>query len=270
MEELGTPPEIEQVDSHNNSSESVQNVQSSQNPFLKPQVIIVICILLMIIFALIGYVVGNKQDKTVIPDVGEIIIDDEDRQKSPDKRPTTVPEVTKESRREANDEAKQDTYLWEVGEAPDFNGVTEWINTDPLTISDLNGKPVQLVFCTPTLDNSFCSAVVTPVMEWADEYASEGLVTIWINTPYQIHGDYSSKHNEYRKISLEFIDKYNIDVPIAQDPNSALLKPFTVQAWPDIMYIDKHGTLLKPANLPPAGFAKYDSYELSLKEMMGR
>lgn len=175
-----------------------------------------------------------------------------------------------------NEEVKdQDTqiasyqYLRPLEQTPSFDGVAEWFNSPGMTVEELKGKPALLLFCSPTLDDSFCSAVVPYVKDWAATYADQGLVTIWIHTPYTPR-DHNVSFEEFRNRSVRFNQKYGFTFPVAYDGNAILRDTFKIQAYPDFILMDKESKLYRPTNLPATGkIANYENYELPVKEIVG-
>ena len=60
--------------------------------------------------------------------------------------------------------------------APEFTGISNWINSDPLTMGQLRGKVVLLDFWTYTCVN--CIRTMPYLREWQAKYADERLVII--------------------------------------------------------------------------------------------
>ena len=64
---------------------------------------------------------------------------------------------------------------------PAFAGATEWLNTKPLTPTDLQGKVVVVDFWTYTCINWL--RTLPYVRAWAETYGDHGLVVIGVHTP---------------------------------------------------------------------------------------
>src|SRR5260221_8205838 len=52
--------------------------------------------------------------------------------------------------------------------APEFTGITNWINSSPLKISDLKGKVVIIDFCTYSCIN--CILTLPYLKQWYEKY----------------------------------------------------------------------------------------------------
>ena len=62
---------------------------------------------------------------------------------------------------------------------PSFTGATDWINSQPLTASDLNGRVVVVQFWTYSCINWLRTAHIS----WAGKYRRDGLVVIGVHSP---------------------------------------------------------------------------------------
>jgi len=71
--------------------------------------------------------------------------------------------------------------LENLGAAPDFQGITAWINSPALTIPELRGKVVLVEFWTFACIN--CQHVQPYVKAWSDRYGPAGLVVVGVHTP---------------------------------------------------------------------------------------
>ena len=67
------------------------------------------------------------------------------------------------------------------GHLPSLEGATEWINSPPLTPSDLRGKVALFDFCTYTCINWI--RTLPYIRAWADRYHDDGLVMVGVHTP---------------------------------------------------------------------------------------
>lgn len=69
----------------------------------------------------------------------------------------------------------------DAGELSSLRHATGWINSPPLTPSELQGRVVLIDFWTYTCINWIRS--LPYVRAWADKYADQGLVVIGVHTP---------------------------------------------------------------------------------------
>jgi cytochrome c biogenesis protein CcdA/thiol-disulfide isomerase/thioredoxin len=71
--------------------------------------------------------------------------------------------------------------LEDLGPAPELTGITDWINTEPLTLASLRGRVVLVHFWTFGCIN--CIHVQPYVKAWYDCYAADGFVVLGVHTP---------------------------------------------------------------------------------------
>lgn len=119
--------------------------------------------------------------------------------------------------------------------APDFIGITKWLNTDkPLTLKDLKGKVILVDFWTYTCIN--CIRTLPFVTSWYDKYKDDGFVVIGVHTPeFQFEKDSQNV--------LNAIKTYNIHYPVAQDNDFATWNNYNNQYWPAEYLIDATGNI---------------------------
>ena len=73
------------------------------------------------------------------------------------------------------------TQLPIEGTLPSLGGAIEWLNTQPLNMTQLHGKVVLIEFWTYTCIN--WRRTLPYVRAWADKYKDQGLVVIGVHTP---------------------------------------------------------------------------------------
>jgi thiol-disulfide isomerase/thioredoxin len=67
------------------------------------------------------------------------------------------------------------------GRLPSLDGATEWLNSPPLSASELRGKVTLFDFCTYTCINWI--RTLPYIRAWAETYQDHGLVMIGVHTP---------------------------------------------------------------------------------------
>lgn len=140
--------------------------------------------------------------------------------------------------------------------APDFVGVTKWLNTDkPLTIADLKGKVVLVDFWTYTCIN--CIRTLPYVTSWYDKYKDQGFVVVGVHTPeFAFEKDTNNV--------LNAIKQYNIHYPVAQDNNYATWTNYNNRYWPAKYLIDANGVIRKTH----FGEGGYSETEKAIQELL--
>jgi thiol-disulfide isomerase/thioredoxin len=116
--------------------------------------------------------------------------------------------------------------------APEFQGIANWINSEPLTMEDLRGKVVLIDFWTYTCVN--CIRTMPYLREWHDKYAKEGLVIVGVHAPeFEFE-----KLTENVKASVE---NFDLTYPIAQDNEMGTWRAYSNRAWPAKYLVGKDG-----------------------------
>ncbi|HZE87395.1 MAG TPA: cytochrome c biogenesis protein DipZ [Methylomirabilota bacterium] len=119
--------------------------------------------------------------------------------------------------------------------APDFVGITKWLNTDkPLSSKDLKGKVVLVDFWTYTCIN--CIRTLPHVTSWYDKYKDKGFIVIGVHTP-------EFAFEKETKNVLQAIEQYNIHYPVPQDNDYATWNNYNNQYWPAEYLIDANGII---------------------------
>ncbi len=140
--------------------------------------------------------------------------------------------------------------------APEFTGITKWLNTDhPLTLQELRGKVVLIDFWTYTCIN--CIRTLPHVTAWYDKYKDQGFVVIGVHTP----------EFEFEKDSnnvLNAIKQYNIHYPVPQDNNYGTWNAYNNQYWPAEYLIDAKGNVRRTH----FGEGEYDQSEMAIQALL--
>ncbi len=141
-------------------------------------------------------------------------------------------------------------------QAPDFVGITKWLNTNkPLSIKDLKGKVVLVDFWTYTCIN--CIRTLPHVTSWYQKYKDKGFVVIGVHTPeFQFEHETDNIENA--------IKMYNIHYPVAQDNNYATWTNYNNEYWPAEYLIDVNGNVRRTH----FGEGKYDQTEMAIQQLL--
>lgn len=117
--------------------------------------------------------------------------------------------------------------------APEFVGVTKWLNTEGApTLSELRGKVVLVDFWTYTCIN--CIRTLPHVTSWYDKYSKDGFVVIGVHTP----------EFEFEKNTAnvqDAIKRFSIHYPVLQDNDYSTWNAYSNQYWPAEYLIDAKG-----------------------------
>jgi cytochrome c biogenesis protein CcdA/thiol-disulfide isomerase/thioredoxin len=120
------------------------------------------------------------------------------------------------------------------GVLPPLAGVTEWLNSPPLTQEALKGKVILIDFWTYSCIN--CLRAIPYVRAWASKYKDQGLVVIGVHAP-----EFAFEKNVGNVRSA--ITDLKINYPVAIDNDYALWRAFGNEYWPAHYFIDAEGRI---------------------------
>ncbi len=145
--------------------------------------------------------------------------------------------------------------LPDYGAAPDFTGVTEWLNTPPLTLAALRGKVVLVDFWTYSCIN--CLRTLPHVEAWAKRYRQAGLVVVGVHTPeFAFEHVPSNVKSNARRLGVGY--------PIAIDNDYGTWNAWGNQYWPAEYLIDPKGHV-REAHF---GEGEYDKTEAAIRSLL--
>jgi thiol-disulfide isomerase/thioredoxin len=120
------------------------------------------------------------------------------------------------------------------GELPSLGGATAWLNSPPLSATDLRGNVVLIDFWTYTCINWL--RTLPYVRAWAEKYREHGVVVIGVHTP-----EFSFEHDleNVRRAAKDM----RVDYPIAIDNDYAIWSTFNNHYWPALYLVDAQGRI---------------------------
>jgi len=120
--------------------------------------------------------------------------------------------------------------------APEFAGLTGWLNSGPLTMAGLReaNRVVLVDFWTANCTN--CRNTRPYVRAWHEKYADHGLTVVGIHTP---EFEYEHDAATVRKT----VESERIHFPVAQDNEYATWKAFQTRAWPTKYLVGADGNV---------------------------
>jgi thiol-disulfide isomerase/thioredoxin len=122
--------------------------------------------------------------------------------------------------------------LNDYGEAPDFEGISHWLNTEPLSASSLHGKVVLIDFWTYSCIN--CLRTLPHLEEWDRQYRSKGLVIVGVHTPeFAFEHDLGNVEAAVKKLGVRY--------PVALDNDYKTWNAYSNEFWPAEYLIDQQG-----------------------------
>jgi cytochrome c biogenesis protein CcdA/thiol-disulfide isomerase/thioredoxin len=125
--------------------------------------------------------------------------------------------------------------LGDYGPAPEFAGISHWLNTRddrPLTMAGLRGKVVLIDFWTYSCIN--CLRTLPHVTAWYDRYRASGLVVVGVHTPeFAFERDLSNVRGAAKRLGVRY--------PVGLDNEYGTWNAYTNQYWPAKYLIDRRG-----------------------------
>lgn len=118
--------------------------------------------------------------------------------------------------------------------APEFAGLTNWLNSDPTTLASLKGKVVLVDFWTYSCIN--CINTLPHVEGWYEKYKDAGLVVIGVHAP-------EFAFERVPANVAKAVKDDHLTYPVAQDNDMATWRAYSNQYWPASYFIDRQGRL---------------------------
>ncbi len=143
-----------------------------------------------------------------------------------------------------------------LGTAPEFTGITNWLNIDrPLSLAELQGKVVLVDFWTYSCIN--CLRTLPYVTRWYDTYKDQGFVVIGVHTP---EFEFEKKTSNV----ADAIERYKIHYPVAQDNAYGTWQAYENRYWPAHYLIDAKGRVRQVH----FGEGKYQETEEAIRSLL--
>ncbi|MDE1920198.1 MAG: cytochrome c biogenesis protein DipZ [Candidatus Omnitrophica bacterium] len=125
--------------------------------------------------------------------------------------------------------------LSEDGLAPDFAGISHWLNVPArLTMQALRGKVVLIDFWTYSCIN--CVRTLPHLTAWYKRYKNDGLVIVGVHTP-----EFAFEHKTQNVANA--IKQFGITYPVAQDNDYKTWQAYQNEYWPAEYLIDAQGQI---------------------------
>lgn len=124
--------------------------------------------------------------------------------------------------------------LPDEGRMPEFHGISDWLNSEPLTCAGLTGRVVLIDFWTLSCIN--CIHTLPHLNGWHDAYYDAGLTIVGIHTP-------EFGFERRRENVEEAIARHGIRFAVALDNDYAMWKAYRNHYWPALYFIDRKGRI---------------------------
>jgi cytochrome c biogenesis protein CcdA/thiol-disulfide isomerase/thioredoxin len=128
--------------------------------------------------------------------------------------------------------AHETSSLDDFGPAPELTGLSDWINSGPLTLAGLRGEVVVIDFWTYSCIN--CLRTLPYLKAWDAAYRKAGLVVLGIHSP---EFSFERVPGNVRTAVGELGVRY----PVALDNHFDTWHAFQNQYWPSKYFIDRRG-----------------------------
>ena len=155
---------------------------------------------------------------------------------APTAAPRTPAPVTSAPTAAATEPAVVETLpeLPVLGTAPEFAGITAWLNSEVLSMDELRGRPVLIDFWTFGCIN--CIRTLPHVRAWHDAYAPHGLVVVGVHTP-------EFQHEYVEENVRESLPSRGVIWPVAMDNGYKTWRAYNNRFWPHKFLIDQEGRI---------------------------
>ena len=139
---------------------------------------------------------------------------------------------------------------------PDFQGISQWLNSAPLTVGDLKGSVVLVQFWTFACIN--CQRTLPYIVQWQQQYAAKGLKVIGIHTPeFAFERDVNN--------IKQALQKHQITYPVPIDNDYKTWRAYSNEYWPHLFLADRQGLV----RYDHIGEGAYDTTEQTIRTLLG-
>lgn len=145
----------------------------------------------------------------------------------------------------------------DYGKAPEITGITNWINSPPLSLMQLKGKVVLVDFWTYSCIN--CLRTLPYLEKWYADYKDDGLVIIGVHTPeFEFEKD--------PKNVAEAASRLGVLYPVAQDNDYKTWQAYHNHYWPAHYLIDQNGHV-RMIHFGEGGYAETEN---AIRQLLGK
>jgi thiol-disulfide isomerase/thioredoxin len=139
---------------------------------------------------------------------------------------------------------------------PEFQGISQWLNSEPLTTKSLKGSVVLVQIWTFGCIN--CQRTLPYITKWHQQYAAQGLKVIGVHTPEFAH------ERDINNIKSA-MQQHQITYPVAVDNEFKTWNAYQNQYWPHLFLADRQGIL----RYDHIGEGAYDQTEKMIQQFLG-
>ncbi|MHB8482051.1 MAG: redoxin domain-containing protein [Nitrospiria bacterium] len=138
---------------------------------------------------------------------------------------------------------------------PEISGVSDWINSPPLTIAQLRGKVVIVDFWTYSCIN--CLRTIPYLNGWYEKYKDKGVVIIGVHSPEFLF------EKELSRVKSA-VNELHIKYPVALDNDHKTWDAFANHFWPHKYFVGSDGNI----RFDVIGEGQYEESEQKIRELL--
>lgn len=169
--------------------------------------------------------------------------------------PLTLPTPTSE-KTNTSPPTKNVTASVTAQSLPEFQGISQWLNSSPLDMADLKGKVVLVQFWTFACIN--CQRTLPYIIRWHQQYAAQGLKIVGVHTP---EFPFERDINNVKKA----LKQHQITYPVALDNDYKTWSAYQNQYWPHLFLADRQGI----QRYDHIGEGAYEETEQIIRQLLG-
>ena len=140
---------------------------------------------------------------------------------------------------------------------PAFQGISQWLNSEPLTVADLKGSVVLIQFWTFSCIN--CQRTLPYITKWNSQYAAQGLKVVGVHTPE------FPFEKEINNVKAALTD-HGITYPVPIDNDFTTWRAYDNHYWPHLFLADREGVV----QYDHIGEGAYDTTEQTIRQLLGQ
>ncbi|PZU93376.1 MAG: redoxin [Pseudanabaena sp.] len=121
-----------------------------------------------------------------------------------------------------------------IQKLPEFQGISQWLNSAPLSVQDLRGNVVLVQIWTFGCIN--CQRTLPYITGWHEKYTAKGLKVIGIHTPeFAFERDVNNIKDAMQKNKIYY--------PVGLDNEFKTWRAYNNEYWPHLFLADRQGNL---------------------------
>lgn len=140
---------------------------------------------------------------------------------------------------------------------PAFQGISQWLNSEPLTVADLKGSVVLIQFWTFSCIN--CQRTLPYITKWNSQYAAQGLKVVGVHTPE------FPFEKEINNVKAALTD-HGITYPVPIDNDFTTWRAYDNHYWPHLFLADREGVM----QYDHIGEGAYDTTEQTIRQLLAQ